>query len=170
MSKKDKNVSDVVDEVVVAEPEVTESEAEKLEKFKAQKREAAKRFKERRNEEKAARIEGAKKFIEDMKAAGHWDEFTAEQKTFIESLVSTPAARNNSSTFTKLFGDSPKVGDTISLTDVFNKTGKGYATINTLVKKWAKSGTIVKVTVDSQNILNTTYAIEAIGSAPVDAE
>lgn len=44
----------------------------------------------------------------------------------------------------KLFGDSPKKGAKITAIKVFEDTGKGFAEMRQLVKKWEKSGIIVK--------------------------
>lgn len=47
------------------------------------------------------------------------------------------AGANGSSIFTQLFGDSPKVGASISAIDMFNKIHKGFADMRKLMKKWA---------------------------------
>lgn len=38
--------------------------------------------------------------------------------------------------FTKLFGDSPKVGDKVTALKVFETTGKGFAEMRKLIKQW----------------------------------
>lgn len=48
--------------------------------------------------------------------------------------------------FNRLFGDAPKVGDKITISDVFNKTMKGVAQMNSLMRKWAEKGIEVKYT------------------------
>jgi len=46
--------------------------------------------------------------------------------------------------FQKIFGQTPKVGDTVTLTDVINRTGgKGVDKMNELMKKWEAKGTAV---------------------------
>lgn len=44
----------------------------------------------------------------------------------------------------KIFGDSPKKGAKITAMKVFEDTGKGFAEMRQLVKKWEKAGIIVK--------------------------
>lgn len=44
----------------------------------------------------------------------------------------------------KLFGDTPKKGDKITAIKVFEDTGKGFAEMRQLMKKWAKQDITVK--------------------------
>lgn len=44
----------------------------------------------------------------------------------------------------KIFGDSPKKGAKITATQIFENTGKGFAEMRQLMKKWAKTGIVVK--------------------------
>lgn len=44
----------------------------------------------------------------------------------------------------KLFGDTPKKGAAITAIKVFEDTGKGFAEMRQLIKKWAKSDIVVK--------------------------
>ena len=44
----------------------------------------------------------------------------------------------------KLFGDSPKKGSKITAMKVFEDTGKGFAEMRQLIKKWAKNDIVVK--------------------------
>lgn len=39
--------------------------------------------------------------------------------------------------FYKLFGNTPKIGDKITALKVFEETGKGFAEMRSLMKKWA---------------------------------
>lgn len=162
MSKKDMSqIEPQVEEGAVVDGA---TEAEKLEKFKASKREAAKRFKERRAKEKADRVEGMKKFIERAQSTGTWDKFTDEEKAFL-SGIANPAVSggfNNESTFTKMFGDAPSVGQKITLREAFEKTLKGKANIDKLVKEWAEKGTVVTFTPNGSNVLDGIYTIEAL--------
>lgn len=169
MSKKDKSQ--------VAEPQVAESqvvrteeagmtEAEKLEKFKASKKAAAKRFKERRAQEKVDRVEGAKKLIDVMKRDGIWDKLDDECKGFVNGLANPVSAAGNGteSVFTKLFGANPAIGASFTLSDAFNKTLKGKANIDHLVKKWSEKGIIVSFKKNDTNILDSVYTLEATGN------
>lgn len=169
MSKKDKTqvVEPQVVESQVVEPKaIAESEAEKLEKFKAAKKAAAKRFKERRAQEKVNRIEGAKKLIDVMKRDGIWDKLDDECKGFVNGLANPVSAAGNGteSVFTKLFGANPAVGASFTLSDAFNKTLKGKANIDHLVKKWSEKGIIVSFKKNDNNILDSVYTLEATGN------
>ncbi len=44
----------------------------------------------------------------------------------------------------KLFGDAPKKGASITAVKVFENTGKGFAEMRQLMKKWAKNDIVVK--------------------------
>lgn len=44
----------------------------------------------------------------------------------------------------KIFGDSPKKGAKVTATAIFESTGKGFAEMRQLMKKWAKAGITVK--------------------------
>lgn len=44
----------------------------------------------------------------------------------------------------KLFGDTPKKGASITAMKVFEDTGKGFAEMRQLIKKWAKNSIVVK--------------------------
>lgn len=169
MSKKDKTqvVEPQVAETKVAETkEAGMTEAEKLEKFKAAKKAAAKRFKERRAQEKVNRIEGAKKLIDVMKRDGIWDKLDDECKGFVNGLANPVSAAGNGteSVFTKLFGANPAVGASFTLSDAFNKTLKGKANIDHLVKKWSEKGIVVSFKKNDNNILDSVYTLEATGN------
>ena len=175
MSKKDKSKVEAVVESQVVGSEVIEgaqTEAEKLEAFKVKKRAAAQRWKENRAKEKTDRIEKAKKFIEDLKANGLYDKLNDEQKAFINGLANPVNSSNggNSSLFKTLFGDNPQIGASFTLNEAFQKTLKGKSNLDFYIKRWAEKGTIVTFKQDAENILNSVYTLEAIGSAaPADA-
>lgn len=164
MSKKDK--TQVVEPQVAETKEAGMTEAEKLEKFKAAKKAAAKRFKERRAQEKVSRIEGAKKLIDVMKRDGIWDKLDDECKGFVNGLANPVSAAGNGteSVFTKLFGANPAVGASFTLSDAFNKTLKGKANIDHLVKKWSEKGIVVSFKKNDNNILDSVYTLEATGN------
>ncbi len=44
----------------------------------------------------------------------------------------------------KIFGDTPKKGAKITATEIFENTGKGFAEMRQLMKKWAKNNIVVK--------------------------
>lgn len=163
MSKKDKSqVEDGMNVEITEEAQV--SEADKLEAFKASKREAAKRFKERRAAEKAERIEKAGKFIENMKSAGLWEQLSSEDQAFLVGLANPTSAvsAGGESTFKKLFGDNPAVGATITLREAFEKTLKGKSNLDANIKKWSEKGIVISFQENKDNILDSTYTIEAL--------
>lgn len=164
MSKKDK--SQVVEPQVTETKEAGMTEAEKLAKFKASKKAAAKRFKERRAQEKVDRIEGAKRLIDVMKRDGIWDKLDNECKGFVNGLANPVSVTGNGteSVFTKLFGANPAIGASFTLYDAFNKTLKGKANIDHLVKKWSEKGIIVSFKENDTNILDSVYTLEATGN------
>lgn len=183
MSKKDKSqVRENVSEEVIEDPmaEATSdtvateatSEAEKLERFKAMKREAAQRFKEKRAKEKEERVEKAGKLISSLKERGLYDQLDPEQKAFLDELANPSAnvGASNQSLFKLLFGDSPKVGDSITLNEAFQRTLKGKSNIDHYVNKWKEKGIIVTFKKADDNILNSTYVLESIGSSTQAAE
>lgn len=152
------------------EPQVDgASEAEKLEAFKASKRESAQRFKEKKAKEKADRIENAKALIDELKDGKYWDKLSDKSKSFLNGLANpTSNAGGTSSLFKTLFGDNPQVGATFTLNEAFQKTLKGKANIDFYVKKWADKGTIVSYKADADNILNSVYTLDAIGTGAAE--
>ncbi len=44
----------------------------------------------------------------------------------------------------KIFGDAPKKGAKVTAMKIFEDTGKGFAEMRQLVKKWEKTGIVVK--------------------------
>lgn len=45
----------------------------------------------------------------------------------------------------KIFGNTPKVGDKVTALKVFEETGKGFAEMRSLMKKWAEKQSITVV-------------------------
>ena len=134
------------------------------------KREAAVRFKERRAKEKAERVDNAKALIEELKNGGYWDKISDSGKTYLLGLANpTASSGNNQSLFRTLFGDNPAIGASFTLNEAFQKTLKGKSNLDFYVKRWAEKGTIVSFKQDPENILNSTYTLESIGSTS-DAE
>ena len=64
--------------------------------------------------------------------------------------------------FEKLFGNAPKVGDSISLLDYMKKTFNTKAFIERHIKLWAEKGIIVEYEEDKINDLNSLYVIKAL--------
>ena len=144
----------------MAEAKVTPEMAAKAEEKKQAKAEAAKRWKEKKQAQAKANIEGAKKMIADLKKNGGWDKLSDEHKKFLEGLAEPKAAATtgNSGLVATLFPNA-KVGDSITLDQVFAKTLKGKTNIDHYCKKWAEKGIIVECKEDKTDLRKSTYTI-----------
>lgn len=144
----------------MAETKVTPQMAAEAEDKKKAKAEAAKRWKEKKQAQAKANIESAKKMITDLKKNGGWDKLSEEHKAFITSLAEpkTAAATGNTGLFATLFPNA-KVGDKITLDEVFAKTLKGKTNIDHYCKKWAEKGIIVECKEDKTDLRKSTYTI-----------
>ena len=134
--------------------------------FKVRKKEAAKKYAEKKKAQAAARIEAAKKLVEELKKIGAYDKLNKEYQDILMSWT-VPQARivaTGSNLFVTIFGEHPKVGDRVTLKEVFNKTLKGEATINTFIKSLLKKGIVVKYTVNEKNLIESTYEIVSLPS------
>ena len=58
-------------------------------------------------------------------------------------------------------GDSPKVGDSITLLEYMKKTMKSKADFDRYVKIWAEKGTVIEFK-SAANMLEATYTIKAL--------
>lgn len=143
----------------------SQMEAEKLEKRKEYKRNAMRRLNKQRKEDNKKRIEDAQKFIAKMKGKGIWDSFDAEDREFLNGLISANVNTGTVSTFRVLFGDNPEVGASFTLNDAFRKTLKGKSNIDHYVREWAKKGTVVVCQEDKVNMLNSVYTLMEIGKS-----
>ena len=144
----------------MAEAKVTPEMAAKAEEKKQAKAEAAKRWKEKKKAQAKANIEGAKKMIADLKKNGGWDKLAPEHQAFLTGLAEPKAAATsgNSGLFATLFPNA-KVGDSITLDQVFAKTLKGKTNIDHYCKKWAEKGIIVECKEDKTDLRKSTYTI-----------
>ena len=103
----------------------------------------------------------AKEMKEDIIAAGVYDSLPDNIKAFIEELISGPM-HSNTPMFNVVFGQFPKVGDSRTLSEIFNKTLKGKASIDAYVKKWAEQGIVVEFFKNDWNILDSTYVVKKL--------
>lgn len=131
-------------------------------KFKEMKNAAAKRFKERRAADRAAQVEKATKFIERLKTVKLWDKLTPEEQGFLTSLTVVKAPVQNGGLFNKIFGENPKVGDSVTLRGAFEATTKGKSTLDLKCKEWAKKGIVVAYKPDAADLFNSKYVIEKL--------
>lgn len=147
-----------MEKVVNTQKPAAGTDAVKAEEFKAKKREAAKKCADRKKERAAKVVEKAKallKIIEDKKI-----NLPAEDIEFWKSLANPTVARaaSGSSFLNKVFGDSPKVGDKITLMDFMKKTMQGKSQFDKQVKALAEKGTIIEYKA-AANMLESTYTI-----------
>lgn len=125
--------------------------------FKAKKAEAAKRFAENQK----ARKEGIKKLFEELKAKGIVEKLAPEHQKLINEVLTGPARTGfgGQSFFNKVFGDSPKVGDSVTLLDYMKKTLQAKGKLDKAVKDWAEKGIVVEFT-EKPNQLESVYTIK----------
>lgn len=165
--KKEKNFENQNLDPMATEAQVTEAvttdEAKAIEEAKAKKRESAKKWAENKKAEKAARKEKAAQIIEKLKAGGAWDQLDDSEKKFFIDESNGQGATN--SLFNKVFGDNPKVGDSITLQTFMEKTLKGKSQLDFYVKnRWAERG-ITVIEKPNADIRMTEYVIEALPTA-----
>lgn len=135
-------------------------DATKDAEFKAKKAAAAKAFAERQAALKADRAEA----IKELKALAEAKKINLDTmpktKAWIEkeTAVRTTSGSGNSF-FNKVFGDSPKVGDNITVLDYMKKTLKAKADLDKYCKQWAEKGVVVEFKDNPANKLEATYTI-----------
>lgn len=144
----------------MADTKVTAEMAAKAEEQKKAKAEAAKRWKEKKNQQAADRIEHAKKMIGRLEKSGLFAKLDPEDQAFLKGLAEpkTAAASGNTGLFAVIFPNA-KVGDKITLDEVFAKTLKGKSNLDHYVKKWAEKGIIVEYKEDKTDLRKSTYSI-----------
>lgn len=144
----------------VSEAQKNEHAANKDAEFKAKKAAAAKAFAERQK----ARKENLVKFAKEVVANKGFESLSAEAKKFFNDCanpVVRTAGGSNQSFINKVFGDAPKVGDSITLIDYMKKTFKSKADLDKAVKAWAEKGIVVEFKA-AANQLESTYTIKAL--------
>lgn len=144
--------------------EVQETKAKKqlTPEQKAKKLANDKRLKELHKKEAAERVEKAGKFLKYLKDNKMFEKLSPEYQDFVTSLAIPPANRSITSLFEVLFGASPKVGQSITLMEAFQKSMKGKAQIDHfLEKKWKPAGIIVEYEANPEQ-LNSKYIIKAL--------
>lgn len=137
---------------------IAEKATEKSAEFKAKKAEAAKRFAERQKERKEAGQKHSAWIIANDKS---FTSFPQEVKDWLNGLANPVKAAGfgGASFFTKVFGDSPKVGDSITVMQYMSKTFQAKAKLDKAVKDWAEKGIIVEFKEDKSDGTKSTYTI-----------
>ena len=132
----------------------------------AKKREAAKRCLDRKKKAREEQKANAIKFLDEIKKNGIYDKLTQASKDFVVGLtVEKTVASSNGGIFNVLFGEQPKVGDKVTLKDAFDKTLKGKATIDLMVKRWKEKGIEIKYNPNTAKMIESTYEITALPKA-----
>lgn len=143
-----------------ATAQTNEHAADKTAEFKAKKAAAAKAFAERQKERKENLI----KFAKEVLANKGFETLSAEAKKFFNDCanpVVRTASGSTQSFINKVFGESPKVGDSITLLEYMKKTFKSKADLDKAVKLWAEKGIVVEFKA-AANQLESTYTIKAL--------
>ena len=151
-----------MEKVVEKKAQVNENaaakDAAKEAEFKAKKAAAAKAFAERQKERKENLVKFSKELV-DKKLL---DKMSPEAQKFFQDVLN-PAKSSGGfggqSFFNKVFGATPKVGDSVKLFDYMQKTLEGKAKLDKYVKEWAEKGIVVEVTPNAK-ISDTLYTIK----------
>jgi hypothetical protein len=145
---------------VKANTKPTAADAAKLEEQKKAKSEASKRWKEKKQQQAAERVESAKAMIGRLEKSGIFAKLDPVDQAFLKGLAEpkSAAASGNTGLFTVIFPNA-KVGDSITLDEVFAKTLKGKSNLDHYVKKWAEKGIIVEYKENKADIRKSTYSI-----------
>lgn len=130
--------------------------------FKAKKAEAAKKCAERKKERAAQLVEKAKWLV--AQAEAKKINLPAEEIDFWKSIanpVARTAVTGGQSFLNKVFGDSPKVGQSITLLEFMKKTMKAKAEFDRQIKKLAEKGIEIEFK-QAANMLESTYTIKKL--------
>lgn len=148
------------DKAVQTNEHAADKSADKSADFKAKKAAAAKAFAVRQKERK----ENLVKFAKEVIANKGFESLSAEAKKFFNDCANPVVRTTGGSTqsfINKVFGDTPKVGDTVTLLDYMKKTFKSKADLDKAVKLWAEKGIVVEFKA-AANLLESTYTIKAL--------
>lgn len=151
-----------MEKVVEKKAQVNENaaakDAAKDAEFKAKKAAAAKAFAERQKERKENLVKFSKELV-DKKLL---DKMSPEAQKFFQDVLN-PAKSSGGfggqSFFNKVFGATPKVGDSVKLFDYMQKTFEGKSKLDKYVKEWAEKGIVVEVK-PAADIRETLYIIK----------
>ena len=160
MEKVAANAQNVKPQAGATPAQKNEHAADKDAEFKAKKAAAAKKFAENQKKRKEDLI----KFSKEVIANKGFETLSAEAKKFFSDCanpVVRTAGGSTQSFINKVFGDEPKVGQSITLLDYMKKTFKSKADLDKAVKLWAEKGIVVEFKA-AANQLESTYTIKAL--------
>lgn len=143
--------------------QVNEHKAIREQKLKEKKRVAARNWKAKKRAQEAERSKVAKSV---MTWIGHLKGTGVEVPDYVYAFVddiANPVVHNTHTGvfFAKVFGASPRVGDSITVGEYLQKTFEAKAKLDMYVKKWAKNGVVVDV-VNKSNLIETVYTIKKL--------
>lgn len=142
------------------------NDEQKKAEFKAKKAEAAKRFAENQKKRKEEFIAFAKRVVANEKVFGLLSD---ADKNYISNIanppVKTSAGSSRTSFFGKVFGDEPKVGDSITIMDYMKKTMLSKGQLDRQIKVWAEKGIVVEFQENKDDRFQSKYVIKALPKA-----
>ena len=136
---------------------------------KAKKLESLVRFKERKAARELESYKTACELRDALKQRGILSQLSDRARDYLASLcvdpaVKKPAGTGQPSILLQLYGPSPKVGDSVTLKEAFERTAKGKQTLDILIRRWADKGTVIEV-VPAVKVADTKYVIKSLPAA-----
>jgi hypothetical protein len=136
--------------------------------IRERKKEANDRFRERRIAQRDKNYKLSLALKDVLVGEGVFAKLGDDLKAFIAELTRDPSERATTggfggpSVFGTIFGELPKIGDTVSLQDIFDKTAKGKSTMDVWLKRWDEKGIKVEFKVNKEKFTQSTYTIKAL--------
>lgn len=134
-------------------------------RLKNSRRQASKKFAAKKKLQDVTISIGFERLHKELCDKGLLDSLSFESKEFINYMLTkkpnTKDPKQEKSIFNILFGDSPSVGDSITLKEAFEKTYKGKKTLDIWLKRWQEKGIIVSYK-ETTPLLESLYIIEAL--------
>lgn len=128
----------------------------------AAKKAAAKRFAENKKKRAEAAVKAAEALKAELVKLGMFDKLSEGSKKFIEGIVNpVHTGFSGTSVLVTVFGANPKVGDTVTLQEVFQKTLKGKSSFDAVIKRWEEKGIEVEYK-EEKDVLKSTYTIKKL--------
>lgn len=152
----------VVEEEPMEERDMSNEEAPVVEEQqvvdkKVQHAEANRRYKEKKEAERVATAAAVAEVIDYFKSIGKWEEIREDTRTI---LMKYAYKTTGNSIVAKVFGDCVKVGDTVTVEQVFRITQMGIKEFQKKLNDWEqKDGVKVEYKENPDNIFASTYTI-----------
>jgi basic membrane lipoprotein Med (substrate-binding protein (PBP1-ABC) superfamily) len=136
--------------------------------FKEKKKAAAARFKERQLAKRDDTYKNALALKDALTKEGVFEKLSTEVRTFVANLAKDPAERRvatgfgGPSVFSTIFGENPKLGTSVTLQAIFDKTAKGKSTMDVWLKRWDEKGIKVEFKANKEKFTESTYTLRAL--------